>query len=263
MVLNSWYPSSRLLRISNLRLTLAGDFYRRALTMIILIKGFKDYRIQGVKGTNWKREPMQISITCTWTLNSQHPLRLYHRRGDSIFQGIFRNLFSLGQEDSKPSFPLSCLHHLPGHSTNLLNWILHRLEGEGFQKHVDFKSTWVLIPSSLSFLRKQESRRESEKNNPLDTRFRGYDKTGRVRFRIWLMSTLFTFRLFSLRLKARGFDHPRWWRQNRPSPSPLPCLRRSGFAQAGRWGEGFVVSSAERTGWGDLKSEKSISQILG
>jgi hypothetical protein len=24
-----------------------------------------------------------------------------------------------------------------------------------------------------------------------------------------------------------------------PLPSPLPCLRRSGFAQAGRWGEGW------------------------
>jgi len=49
----------------------------------------------------------------------------------------------------------------------MFHQILPRLEGEGFLKHVDFKSTWVLSPYS-SFLWRQGTIQ-------LDTRFRGYD----------------------------------------------------------------------------------------
>ena len=51
-----------------------------------------------------------------------------------------------------------------------------RLEGEGFRKYVDFKSTSVLIPPSSSFLRKQESRRESRKRTYWIPAFAGMTK---------------------------------------------------------------------------------------
>jgi hypothetical protein len=48
-----------------------------------------------------------------------------------------------------------------------------RLEGEGFRKQVDFKSTWLPISSSSSFLRKQESRKQSGKIKPWIPAFAG------------------------------------------------------------------------------------------
>ncbi len=51
-----------------------------------------------------------------------------------------------------------------------------RLEGEGFRKSVDFKSTWVLIPSSFVIPAEAGIQERIWKKNPLDTRFRWYDK---------------------------------------------------------------------------------------
>jgi hypothetical protein len=77
----------------------------------------------------------------------------------------------------------------------------------GVQTAGRFEVDLRFIPVFSSFLRKQESRTESKRKKPLDTRFREYDITVTLS-EGWLMFTLFTFRLISLRLKVGGSTIP-------------------------------------------------------
>jgi hypothetical protein len=81
-----------------------------------------------------------------------------------------------------------------------------RLEGLGFEiigrPEVDLR----FIAFRVSFLRKQESRTDRENKETWIPAFAGMTYYVTLQ---WLMFTTFTFRPISLRLKARGFHHPR------------------------------------------------------